>query len=396
MKEFPVNLYLEINRSHFVFFVGKNDEQNNFNIVHKLEVPLNGITNESISDLESFLNILKDNIYSIEQKFNYTFKELILILDNFDIKFINLSGFKKLNGSQILRENITYILNTLKSCVDEIESKKKILHIFNSKFNLDNKKIENLPVGLFGDFYSHELSFILINKNDYKNLKNIFDKCNLMIKKILVKSFIKGSIICSKNNETFFQIKICQNSSKIIYFENSSLKSEETFNFGSDILIKDILKITSLKTETIKNILNKVEFKDKIHEDEYINKEFFINETYRKIKKKLIYDIVLARIEEVSNIIFFKNINFEYYKKLSTNIFLEFDDKLTSEFLKKSFKETFSKNGEFITILMDDLSTQSTLKTVNKIVHFGWKSEAIPISQSKKSLIARFFETIFD
>ena len=122
---------------------------------------------------------------------------MILILDNFDIKFINLSGFKKLNGSQILRENITYILNTLKSCVDEIESK-KILHIFNSKFNLDNKKIENLPVGLFGDFYSHELSFILINKNDYKNLKNIFDKCNLMIKKILVKSFIKGSIICSK------------------------------------------------------------------------------------------------------------------------------------------------------------------------------------------------------
>ena len=101
-------------------------------------------------------------------------------------------------------------------------------------------------------------------------------------------------------------------------------------------------------------------------------------------------------MEEVSNIIFFKNINFEYYKKLSTNIFLEFDDKLTSEFLKKSFKETFSKNGEFITIFMDDFSTQSTLKTVNRIVHFGWKSEAIPISQSKKSLIARFFETIFD
>ena len=394
MKEFPVNLYLEINRS--ICFLWERTTSKIISFVYKLEVPLNGITNESISDLESFLNLLKDNIYSIEQKFNYTFKELILILDNFDIKFINLSGFKKLNGSQILRENITYILNTLKSCVDEIESKKKILHIFNSKFNLDNKKIENLPVGLFGDFYSHELSFILINKNDYKNLKNIFDKCNLMIKKILVKSFIKGSIICSKKNETFFQIKICQNSSKIIYFENSSLKSEETFNFGSDILIKDILKITSLKTKTIKNILNKVEFKDKIHEDEYINKEFFINETYRKIKKKLIYDIVLARMEEVSNIIFFKNINFEYYKKLSTNIFLEFDDKLTSEFLKKSFKETFSKNGEFITIFMDDFSTQSTLKTVNRIVHFGWKSEAIPISQSKKSLIDRFFETIFD
>ena len=40
-------------------------------------------------------------------------------------KFINLSGFMKLNGSQILRENITYILNILKSYVDRIETKKK-------------------------------------------------------------------------------------------------------------------------------------------------------------------------------------------------------------------------------------------------------------------------------
>ena len=69
-----------------------------------------------------------------------------------------------------LKRKYNYILNTLKSCVEEIETK-KVLHIFNSRFYLDNKKIENLPIGLFGDFYSHELSFILINKNDYKNLK---------------------------------------------------------------------------------------------------------------------------------------------------------------------------------------------------------------------------------
>ena len=101
-------------------------------------------------------------------------------------------------------------MNTLKSCVDETEAKKKVLHIFNSKFNLDNKEIENLPIGLFGDFYSHELSFTLINKNDYKNLKNIFDRCNLKIKKILVKSFVTGSNISDKNNnfETFHHIKI--------------------------------------------------------------------------------------------------------------------------------------------------------------------------------------------
>ena len=72
------------------------------------------------------------------KKFNYTFKSLFLIIDNFNPQFINISGYKKLNGSQVLKENITYILNTLKSCVEEIEEK-KILHIFNSKFYLDKK-----------------------------------------------------------------------------------------------------------------------------------------------------------------------------------------------------------------------------------------------------------------
>ena len=72
-----------------------------------------------------------------------------------------------MNGTQILRENITYILNNLKSYINLIETK-TILHIFNSNFYLDNKKIDNLPIGLFGDFYSHELSFVLINSNDYK------------------------------------------------------------------------------------------------------------------------------------------------------------------------------------------------------------------------------------
>ena len=68
---------------------------------------------------------IKKNILIIEQKIKFTFKELVIILDNFDISFLNFTGYKKLNGTQISKENITYILNSLKSCVDEFEEKKK-------------------------------------------------------------------------------------------------------------------------------------------------------------------------------------------------------------------------------------------------------------------------------
>ena len=38
-----------------------------------------------------------------------------------------------------MRENITYILNTLKAYVDKVENNKTFIHIFNTKFNLDKK-----------------------------------------------------------------------------------------------------------------------------------------------------------------------------------------------------------------------------------------------------------------
>ena len=58
---------------------------------------------------------------------------MILIIDNFDYSCVNISGFKKLDGSQLLKENISYILNSLKLAITENEKQKTILHIFNSK-----------------------------------------------------------------------------------------------------------------------------------------------------------------------------------------------------------------------------------------------------------------------
>ena len=397
MSNINHKLYIEINDSNYIFLVGKMNEHNNFKVIYKSEAPIEKIEKNSISTLQKNFNLIKENIYIIEQKLNFTFNELVLILDNFSTKYINLTGFKKLNRSQISRENITYILNTLKACVDEIEFEKTILHIFNSRFYLDGKEIYNLPIGLFGDFYAHELSFVLINTNDYKNLQNIFDKCNLKIKKIFTKSFIEGAYTCEKqlNIKNFFQIKINQKNSKIFYYENNSLKFEQLFNFGTDIIIKDISKITSLDLNIIKNILKKIKLKDNIAESELIEENLLIDCKNKKIKKKLIYDIALARIKEIFDIILFKNINFKNYKNFTKDIFLDLNDKPQIKCFDKIYSKVCSEYNCHIN-LTDSLFDKKIFSTVNKLVHFGWKSEAIPLTQSKKSLIARIFDAIFE
>jgi len=317
MQLFSPSLYIIINNFSFIFLVGDKDEKNNFKIIYEENIKIDGIFYNKILDYEKTYKFIKDNIYYLEQKLNYTFKETIIILENFNLSFINISGFKNLNSSQILKENIYYILNTLKSYVETTEIKKTILHIFNSKFILDKKEIKNLPIGLFGDSYSHELSFILANKNDLRNLKSIFEKCNLKIKKILVKSFIEGAYLANKikNFDTFFLVEIKDNNTKIFYFENNSLKFEQNFNFGTEIILQDIKKITLLDRSTIINVLREFLFDKELINDELVEKEYFKKEKYRKIKKKLIFDIVNARIKEISEIIFSKNVNFDFALK---------------------------------------------------------------------------------
>jgi cell division protein FtsA len=397
MKVYSPTLFVEINSSDFIFAVGDKNTNNQFNLIYKSLEPIQGIENYQITNFDLVLSIIKKNIYSIEQKVNFIFKDMVLIINNFNCSFINLTGFKKLNGSQILKENITYILNSLKSNIDETENKKTILHIFNSNYNLDKKKIENLPIGLFGDFYSHELSFCLINNNDYKNLNNIFNKCNLKIKKFLVKSFIEGSDISNENEnlDTFYQIKINKNNSQIFYFENDSLKFEQNFDFGSDLVLRDIAKVTSLKIDVVKFFLNKIELHEDISKDEVIEKELFNNENYVRIKKKLIFEIAKARIQEFSEKFINKNINLKSYDKKDSVIFIKFDDQSHYLSFKHIYKLSFSLNNNVTIKFLKNVTIEKLIFNVDKIINYGWRKEAVPVTHAKKSIIAKFFDALF-
>ena len=391
-------LFIEINNTEFKFIIGNFNENTNLKLVHTIEIPLQGINNKKISDLKLVSSIVKENVYLIEQKLNFVFKEVIFVTDCFESFAISFTGFKKLNGSQLSKDNITYILNLLKSKISEIENQKKIIHIFNSKYVLDKKEIENLPIGLFGNLYSQETSFILIDNNNYKNLSNVFKNCNLRIKRIISKKFLDGVNIINKNLdlETFLKIQINENDAELIYFENSALKLIQNFKFGSNIILNDISKVTGLNNDTVKKILLSLKFSDKNLDSEILEKEFFENQNFRKIRKKLILDVAKARIEELSEVIIFKNINVISFLENNLPIFLKINDQSNLKCFYEFYKKNFSKKDQFIIKFTRDLSLSEIYNSAIRFVHYGWKKEALPVVQEKKSIITRLFDKIFN
>ena len=54
--------------------------------------------------------------------------------------------------------------------------------------------------------------------------------------------------------------------------------------------------------------------KKSFDESDLLEKKYFIKDNYRKIRKKLIFDIAKARINEIVDIILNKNINLNSFK----------------------------------------------------------------------------------
>ena len=67
MQKYSLSLFLEINNSQFTFLVAKIDDQNYCEVEYKLKIPLTGIMEGKISDLDNFSNSIKKNVYLIDE-----------------------------------------------------------------------------------------------------------------------------------------------------------------------------------------------------------------------------------------------------------------------------------------------------------------------------------------
>ncbi len=389
------NLFVEINDNNFLVAIGEHDDELNFKIIDKEIFKPSGFKNGKITNLDTTVTNLKKTINKIEDRSGLLFSNVNIIINQSDFDCINVNGFKKLNGNQILSEDISYILNDVKSKLVESEKHKSIIQLFNTKYILDKKIIKNLPIGLYGDFYSHQLTFFMINNNDLKNLETLFNRCNLSFNKIIFKSFTEGvKIVNKEKKDTFIKIIINKEESQLIFFSESSFCFFQKFDFGSDIILKDISKVCSLEMLKVQNIISDTNFN--IHdENAYVDRKYFDKHNFRKISFKYLVEISSARIEEMLNIIFNKNKNLSniIYKKIP--IYLSIEDKI----IVLNFKDIFNKylidsNLNFENSIEEDPFT--SIEIFGELLVKGWAKEAIPIVNKKRSWISRIFSSLFE
>ena len=78
-------LFIEINDTNYIFVVGTYDENQNLKVTEKIIAPNTGIDKNKFVSIDNANEEIKRNIGIIEKKLNYVFKDVTLIIDNFEL-----------------------------------------------------------------------------------------------------------------------------------------------------------------------------------------------------------------------------------------------------------------------------------------------------------------------
>ena len=392
-------LIIELNDSKIIFFVISYDEDRDYKLIKNIIVDSDGILNGRIIDVAIVTKLIKKIINSLEDEMNHFFSKASIVINPKNVNSLNISGYKKLNGAQVSKGDIAYILNDIKKIISLTENKYSVIHLFNSSFSLDSDNLENLPIGLFGEFYNQNMTFFLVQKNILKNIKLVFSNCGINIDRLILKPFVEGInfLLKYKNHKNFTVLTIEGKNINISIFKNKSYVLTQDFDFGADLIIKDISKLCSLKINEVEFFLKEINLNSEIEidADSCLNKKFFSTSPYRKIKHQLILDIITARLDELVEICYENNKNLDYFRKSNNAIYVIISKDEHLKNIQFALQKNRLIDSRFIFGQNVDDNLLFSLNGAAELIGRGWEKEAIPVIQPNKSLISTFFSRLF-
>ena len=386
-------LIIELDDDKIKYGVFETNEESDYKLLTKKISNNAGIEKGKILDLDQSTKTISADLHNIEKKVSKVFKSISVVLNQKDVFCTNLSGFKKLNGSKVEKRDLDYILNEAKNSISKNQRNNSILHILNSNFILDKTKQKKMPINIFGDHLSLDMTFVSIPENNLKNIKEIFSKSDLKIDRVISKPFAENINLLNlnKNLKNFISINFGNELTTISLCQNSSLVFFKTFPFGTNSIYNDIKQLCSINKNEIATVLENLQD----NQSGYIDKKFFVSSNYKKLSVNHFMEIINARIKEIINFTFNNNKNLDYYEKRIEKINFFFEDACIYKNLGHIFKEYLNLNDNIIgaeCLSRDDIGT---LYGAAELLFNGWPNEAIPFSNRKKSIISGFFERFF-
>jgi cell division protein FtsA len=342
----------------------------------------NNIDNDFYCESDYFLDqsnketIVQKIIYDLEIKTNEYLDEINLMVDSPEMLSIGISLSKKLDGLELKKEDIQFLIQDAKQQILRNYTNLNIIHIIIKSYNIDNTNYIFPPININCKLLSLDIIFLCLPKKNIEELKKVFFKLDVSVKQIFCSSYAKS--ISYKNNFSSIKdisfIDVGFYKTSIINYKKNQINFFQTLPIGGHHITKDLSKILNIDLE----------------DAEKIKMSFIAGDNDLKIKNlsyDLIQEIIISRTEEIlrlcNKLLEFNN-NEE--QKQSKVVFIGSGSKiLNDKFNKKKF---FLKNRDLL-----EENTKDICQAALRLSQGMNKQEVVMVP--KKQIKEGFFEKFF-
>ena len=364
-----------------------------------------GIHNSIIVNMNDAIDSVHSCLVEVEKESQINLNKINVLIDPTEIITTRLTKSKKINGSKIEKNDVSFLLKEAKKQIEQNNSRLSNIHIFNYRYVVDNKFFKELPFNIYADQFSQENVFLSVPKNILKNISEVFHSCDIEINKFISCSYSLG-IGCFTEDQMNYGCGIVDmgyEKTSLAVFIDSSLVHVSSFPIGSNHITKDISRgcyLSEIESELIKkdiSIINNLD--DELNKDGFLSDKYFSETKFRKISSKFVQDIISARIDEILNKIF-KEINFLQAERVKQNLIFTGEGSRLND-LNKIVNTKLSNN-----IFDSNLDNFEPFRNIDrellacygavKILTEGFVSEAIAIPNQSQKDKSGFFARIFN
>ena len=314
-------------------------------------------------------------ITSLENDTNEYIDNINLMIDSPKMLSVSFSLSKKLNGSQLKKKNIQFLVQEAKQQILKYYTNYNIVHIIINNYKIDGVDYSYFPDEIKCDFLSLDIFFICLPTDLVLYFKNIFAKSNILVDQIICSSYVK-SIYYKDNIKLGGHISFIDvgfNKSSVISYYNHKILSLDVLPIGGNHITKDISIILEMdleKSEQVKRNFGQ-------------NLKLLNN---KDISIKILQKIIFARTEEILELC---------AKSIESNSYILGKNKLVlmgdgSKVLDNQHKEKifFSNDIDFLEETLEDIcwSGFKFITGLNK-----QEVVVVPRKQIKRGFVEKFF-----
>ena len=283
-----------------------------------------GIHNSIIVNINDAIDSVRSCLAEVEKESQITLNKINVLIDPTEIMTTRLTKYKKISGSKIEKDDISFLLKEAKKQIELNDSKLSHIHIFNYKYVVDNKLFKDLPFNIYADQFSQENTFLSVPKNILKNISEAFHSCDIEIDQFISCSYALGACYFTQDQIDYGcgMVDIGYEKTSLALFKNSSLVHTASFPIGSNHITKDIARgcyLSEIETEIIKKDISIINKDQDSNKNEFLSDNYFSKTKFRKISSRFVKDIISARIDEILDKVF-KEINFLQTDSIKQNL----------------------------------------------------------------------------